>query len=505
MASEHGFNNLAASDAALCHVMDGQAFINQANSAEITKDTTWVWIYRAPWRWLAEGISSVTEQALNEWKAEQREVLKLRRVLKGNLVLVNADNVSLQHISEKFDLTLNETPLNADTNKKQHVAVVTLLAELFEKNAPDYWDIYEALETIAWLPEGEAEFRGNYEPLGITGLYDLVNLASAAARIPDLMNNLQKKEVEISELVSEREKLRFDLTLKAKEIEAERVKLQIEQEKSKNATEESELILNQLFKVQEELEVKFLENKELKESIQNLQAKIKENADSLTKEQQKAKASGEAVKKSEQKAVQLKKESDLILSQLFSVQGELEAYYLKAKALEQEIAEVQEKNSQQEIQIKKLTADNTVLTNKASENEKATASIVVARNEAQRNIDRLNAEIKKANQSNKEIAVELEKLKKESNALKITVQTKVDSLAHARTNNQVLIDKVKLLEGKLDSANKKQDNLVQQINLTKKELSDAKSLNAQAFEVIEDSRKTFERARKFIGQMVTVG
>lgn len=89
----------------------------------------------------------------------------------------------------------------------------------------------------------------------------------------------------------------------------------------KDATEESELLLNQLHTVQEELERIFLEAKDFKESA------AKEKTDLTAERDAQAKANKEAAE-----------EADLLLNQLHQVQEELENYFVKFKEGETQIA-----------------------------------------------------------------------------------------------------------------------------------------------------------------------
>lgn len=275
-------------------------FQAEAELATDDQPRQWVWLYRAPWALLGTEDEPDSAALLHRWQVQQRAVLQLRRHLRRGLLLVNADRVSPQALAGHLGLDAA-----VSTGEVAQVAPLSaVLAGVFEQLAPDYWDLYEALEAAAWLPEGAPEFR-------------TTRTAAPADTLPALL----------------------DLLVKGKHLPAVEVQLADIRAEQQSVSEENKLLLNQLHQVQEELEKHYLDSQSLKEQLaerdkllatkqetsrkaaaQADEARKKLTADIQRLQQQLADKNAELQSTCE--------ENELMLAQLHQVQEELENYYL---------------------------------------------------------------------------------------------------------------------------------------------------------------------------------
>lgn len=333
-------------------------FIAQAlAAAEDEAGGQWLWLYRAPWALLAQGGSQPSAEVLAQWQAQQRAVLQLRRHLRQRLVLVNADRVASPLLAERFGVPSSEGAL---PDEKPNTPLLSTLANLFEQMAPECWELYEALEAAAWLPEGEPEFRTNRALPRAAELTELLDLVRAGKQLAAVSQRLDERETELQKLNEQlsnaqaasetaEQQARQQLIEHQQALQAARTQAEALQAEKQSLTEENELLLNQLHQVQEELEKHYLDAVSLKEKQAALE---KELAQSKAAHQQAsselAAASGKATEaekarqklaaeltslQKEKAELQAKAQSDaeeneLLLNQLHQVQEELENYYL---------------------------------------------------------------------------------------------------------------------------------------------------------------------------------
>lgn len=315
-----------------------------------------VWLYRAPWAWLADGSTADPAAALQQWQAEQRAVLQLRRTLRQRIMLVNIDRVPVQALCERLGMTYRDQPIHFPDDP-----LAAVLGSMFEQMAPECWTLYEALEAGAWLPSGEPEFRSNRPPATSSGLFELLELVQAGRQQPFTLLQLHERESTINSLRREVEQTRT--TQQSRHSEADKAAAQLQQTQQKlmeretesqllreqhaslkqqlaealaeqqqslqsfktadagNRADESQLLLAQLQQVQEELEKRHLESKAFNEKYSKLR---KELDQALATQQQ----SGKELAGATANAQALSEENEMLLSQLHLVQEELENYYL---------------------------------------------------------------------------------------------------------------------------------------------------------------------------------
>lgn len=331
-------------------------FMSQSDNAGAMHQR--VWLYRAPWAWLADGTTVDAAAALQQWQAEQRALLQLRRTLRQRLILVNIDRVPAQALFQRLGIPYHDQPMHLFDDP-----LAATLGGVFEQVAPECWTLYEALEAGAWLPAGEPEFRSNRPLATSAGLVELLDLIHAGRQQPITQLQLHERETTINILRREAEQVRN--TQHGRQNEREQVLMQLQRAQqvlaereaesqtlqdqcnalhqqiaqilaekqhaiqavdaahagAKPAAEENPLLLAQLHQVQEELEKRHLES----QASNDKYAKLKKELDqTLAAQQQSDKDLAAAVAN----AQALSEENELLLSQLHLVQEELENYYL---------------------------------------------------------------------------------------------------------------------------------------------------------------------------------
>lgn len=209
------------------------------------------------------------------------------------------------------------------------------LIEQLVNTQSDALQLYEALQAAANLPL--AHVAGSAPAADAAALQQA--WASFAAAQLQYRSNCQQVQ-----------NLQQQLQAQAQTMaEAAQQKLVALQAQLKNAEEENALLLEQLHKVQEELEKLYLQGKEDKKNLENQNAQIKKlqeqlsaeqqtnkkDKDQLAAEQKKIKALQEQLakapsnQKTDASVTELKEENDLLLKQLHIVQEELERYFLE--------------------------------------------------------------------------------------------------------------------------------------------------------------------------------
>lgn len=336
----------------------GSQFMAHGNASDTGAVQQRVWLYRAPWAWLAEGSTADPAAALQQWQAEQRAVLQLRRTLRQRILLVNIDRVPAQALCERLGLSYRDQPIHLPDDP-----LVTVLGSLFEQIAPECWTLYEALEAGAWLPAGEPELRSNRPPATSSGLFELLELLQAGRQQPFTLLQLHEHESAINAMRREIEQtrtmqqsrrseadkavaqlLQAQQRLMERETESQLLREQhaslkkqladalAEQHQAlqgfktagtgnSSSADENQLLLSQLQQVQQELEKRHLEGQTLNDRYATLRNELDQ---ALATQQQSSKELAGATAK----AQALSEENEMLLSQLHLVQEELENYYL---------------------------------------------------------------------------------------------------------------------------------------------------------------------------------
>ena len=279
------------------------------------------WLYRAPWQ-LPLGAS-----VADDWLALHRRLLRGRAAFGGRLVLINADAEQPLDVMTSLGLASDgiAPPMSITSGPTLDAGMSALLAKAFDWAAPEFWDVFEALESAA-PPTGRTPlFRSALQAPGSDQVLALQRLVAAGAQAPALASDL----------------LSVQHQLNAAQQLAEQGRSQVSALQGEN-----ELLLLQLHQVQEELEQGFLDHRKqlaqadvLQAEQAGLQAKLQEELKQLA---EKLSVSAEALTAAQQTADQgrhqvseLESENELLLLQLHQVQEELEQYFLDNRQLQQ--------------------------------------------------------------------------------------------------------------------------------------------------------------------------
>lgn len=209
------------------------------------------------------------------------------------------------------------------------------LIEQLVNTQSDALQLYEALQAAANLPLAQPVVSAP---------------AASAAALQQAWASFAAAQLQYRSNCQQVQNLQHQLQAQAQTMaEAAQQKQGALQAQLKDAEEENALLLEQLHKVQEELEKLYLQGKEDKKNLENIQAEVKKLNVLITAEQEKNKVIREKfvqdkeVQKTYAEISELKEENILILNQLHKVQEQLEFYYAeneRLKGLSKDFSEI---------------------------------------------------------------------------------------------------------------------------------------------------------------------
>lgn len=219
-----------------------------------------------------------------------------------------------------------------------------LIEQLVHTQA-DALQLYEEMQAAANLPLAQ--------PVVSAPAADAVGLQQAWASFVAVQQQHSRNTQRVADLQQQLQTLQQQHAQVQALTDSEATAKQAVQVQLKNAEEENALLLEQLHKVQEELEKLYPQGKEDKKNLENQSAQIKKLQEQLSAEQQTAKkhkdqlvteqakikalqeqlAKAPLNQKTDATVAELKEENDLLLKQLHIVQEELERYYLENRQL----------------------------------------------------------------------------------------------------------------------------------------------------------------------------
>jgi hypothetical protein len=284
LASGHGFGGVTSLP--LCA---SNLFVEKLlNADESDEVTDYIWCYRAPWAQVADSGSAATltaESPLTDWLVEQRKVLNLRQRTAAKVWFINVDRASFGGLLAELGVAGPDTELSLFPKEGMVDGFNTALAKLFELMAPEYWDAFESLESIAWFPGGEPLFRHTLPYPPERELFSLLRCVQSGLALPHerhehesfrrkakgelelLRQQLLKAQKELEHSLGAKKTFEEKLAWLQKDIEDSATLATRREDETKAAVAENELLLLQLHQVQEELEMYFLDNTTLKEQI----------------------------------------------------------------------------------------------------------------------------------------------------------------------------------------------------------------------------------------------
>lgn len=261
----HAYIGASIGDTLAC--LPSSLFIAQAESTNENvagkSKCRWVWLYRAPWAWLAEDAGDYDPAKLQQWQSEQRAILQLRRFHKDRLLLINIDRVSPSSLAGELGFGQNV----ATSSVRNLTSLESTLAGLFEQAAEDYWVLYEALEAAAWLPEGEPDFRSNRSSALVHGFDEVLSLINWGRRFPaisEILNDRDKKfqgmAEELRSFHQKAEAYKREATAQIAERDQALLRLHQDMVDAKSVADhsktDSEILLSQFHQMREELETR---------------------------------------------------------------------------------------------------------------------------------------------------------------------------------------------------------------------------------------------------------
>lgn len=332
-AKEHGVACLQNADAGLHDLMRVQSV------------TRVIGFYNAPWDINFDMTGDGRAQALTGWMDCHKRMLRLLQTYKGRVLMINAadvDNASpfLEKVREFSGRELDPEARDSDAMLQvgNRDPLEAIRAKMFEWLAPEAWDVYEMLESCAWLNGREPEYRSSMPSVDPALIEDVLAEWQSARKLPLAL-------AELSATASRADAAEAALEIQeraAKETESQlRSNIDELEKRAKSNESESQLLLTQLHQVQEELEKVFLESQSVTKKHDELRrAACKEKAElqgQLDQQQHKAADVEAQLRKQfaelERRVKSSDDESQLLLLQLHQVQEELERYFLENREM----------------------------------------------------------------------------------------------------------------------------------------------------------------------------
>jgi len=222
-------------------------------------------LYQPPWEAFveacsvhrfADGVEAVAW--LREWREFHERVLRDRELAPDRVFLVNAARLAPQLAELRAALGLQDAAQELSAELGATAALVgehfQLLCRRIEELAPDYWQTYEELESVALLFGREAEFRGTGHPDRALELQHSLAMwgDAVAARVRDR----QASEAAGSARSNEELVARLQLEHTA------------DAERNNDLQLENELLAHMIQQMQEELAYHVRSNEELRQALE---------------------------------------------------------------------------------------------------------------------------------------------------------------------------------------------------------------------------------------------
>lgn len=297
--------------------------------------TRFVLTYNSPANALA-GMGDIAEDEIKDavrkllvsWRNYNEQLLHYYTRHKNRCLLINADAVERVDGQEKLlpllrdqrGLSLSTQVVKMQPSKISRSAILGLVASQILEEIPEIQALYDELESTADIFSGETESR--------TILAEM-----AVAEYQRMASSIGKSQHELEVFSAER---KHEHHIFAEQIEAMEDNLAVRerelaffQAKLAEANDESDLILQQLHQVQEDLVQHALKARDLGSENQHLLAHLasveRELADLKGSISDKQKTQSQ----NNSQTADLVRENELLLLQLHQVQEELEHYFLK--------------------------------------------------------------------------------------------------------------------------------------------------------------------------------
>jgi len=388
-ALEQGYG--AVSGATVAWLAPDDFIKRWSKKAGLGTDQCWIWLYRSPWSLLAAQLKlSTNHDILEEWEDYQRNILKMRHNNPEMLILINRDATTAHELFASLKLRPwgNEIQLS----KKQH-DLSTAFGKLFEWIAPPYWEIFEALEATARIPNGNPVFRDNLDPPSLECVLQISKYITAGRHLPEL-----EHELAVQQQVAQ------DLQNKVKD-------LQVTVNAYNEIEQKNNLLVRQLHQSQEELKKSSIEysnrctileeeNKTQTQQIRQAHQQCKVLKEKLVK-------ANDGEEKSSLELKDLEEKNDLLLMQLHQAQEEMQKITI---AHSDRVTTLEKENRMLEQRAEKVRQQYEDLTKKFGELSEAEKKSATTLKELRKANEALRTEKNDLEKHDKEIEEENELL-----------------------------------------------------------------------------------------------
>lgn len=470
-------------------------------------------VYESPW----DAVLAVSEEQLSEyldvWMRYHSGLLRLRQEVGGRLILVSArrlDDSAALLFDEVRSICGHEVEYASEPDGAGHTpqSMAALRAKNFEWIAPEYWDVYEALESCSWLGNGEPEYRDNLSVLDTIDLAEVAADWHRALHLPGLLGERNAQLIAQGEITANTESDLQEARTQADELRQQLAQLQLQyddgqtelrrlaaeaQARTESHESETKGLQEKLARLDEALQDSMRERGLLEESLakqasaaqqrevelqslmvtqsEGAQKREKELQESLRKQTETAQARAQELEASlhaqaeasrnaerdlqdrlraaEEEAKANASESDMLLAQLHQVQESLESTFIQGQEAAKQAGDVRTRLEQEKAalteQVKKLQGD----ASKAAEASKAHAVEKAALTEQ---VKKLQGEATKAEQVAKALAAEKAAATGQVQKLQADIAKSAEAAKALTAEKSALAAQVSKLQGEVAAA-----------------------------------------------------
>lgn len=314
-----------------------------------------VWLYRTPWL-LANEEDTGTNPPLEQWLSVHRAVLRARRTLGNKLMLVNADQVS--PFAVLSELGLQSKAAENGTAQADVIPVgafpADLLMTVFNAIAPEYGDVFEALEALSWRPDEDVVAPAYTNVPSSEALQEVVRLLTdghAATGLHEMLVQAQQEievqKVETASLRAELQQRIAQQTSEAREVARLAQLVQKEQAAHRDLSAQLQQERARAAEVQadQSAEIATLRADLQRRAVPDNRGDAREAARlaQLVQSEQAARRDlASQLQQERARVTELQAEQELLMQQMQQVQEELERYFLENRHLQCAIRESQQ-------------------------------------------------------------------------------------------------------------------------------------------------------------------
>jgi len=472
----------------------------------------WVfWLYRGPWQ------LQVGAPAAEEWLGLHRQLLRRRADFGTRLVLINVDADPPLAVLASLGLTHEVAEvLEPAVATADDVGMSALLAQIFDWAAPEFWDVFEALEVASPATGRLPVFRSALQMPFAEQVPLLHSLVAAGAQAPALQAELSVVHQALVQAEAERDALRAQLSQQADELNHGAVALAEQTDAAKEALGELARLEPELAQAQARGQQLAAEMKSRDVALEQSQAAQQQLVQDLRGTVADLAAAQTLADHGRTKLAELESENDRLLLQMHQVQEELEQLFLNRqqqtadadKAQAAQAAQVASLRAEIKQEAGKLAAGVTELAKEGQAGQALQGELGRLKPElaaAQAQGQKLAAELKSRDESLKQaqaaaakaqdLTARVESLKQAQEQLTQELQAKTSDLAAA----QHLAAQFKAKAAELEGEN---DLLLLQTHQVQEELEHYYLESRQLQKVMGQSSQSLDRARRLISRLM---